>query len=645
MKIKLLLSFLALLMVSISIAQVPSYVPTNDLESYWSFSGNSNDASANASHLTNNGAVLTTDRFGNPNSAYSVNGTNQYLLQTNPSFTFDDADDFTVSVWVSKASTAGGVCLMNGSGTSGNFIWLLQGGATNMSFGTNKQSQTWISMSAPFSLNTWEHHVMVYEAGLMTYYKDNVWQSTANFTHTNTASANLPFYVGRGIGGSYFNGSIDDLGIWHRALSTCEINDLFTVTNTLLTVDAGSDATVCANAPYTLSGSGANTYDWDNGITDGVSFNPTADLSYIVTGTDINGCSARDTVTIALHPVLVNAGADITICDGNSVTLSGSGATTYTWDNGVNDGVAFTPTSTQTYTVTATDVNGCNGTDDVTINLYQPNIYAGPNKSVCIGNELILKGSGGATYVWDNGVVDSVAFSPTTTATYTVTGTDSVGCSNTSTVTITVNPKPIVSAGNDIVICQGDAVTLTGTGANFYNWNNGVSNGASFMPNTTATYVVNGIDVNLCTNKDSVIVTVNMPGQTTLNINEVDQYTLNGTTYDSTGTYTQILSTTLGCDSVITINLNLEFTGLFNPELDFLTVYPNPTSSLLQVKINPEQIGGRLVLYDLQGKFINEFELTNNLNSIDVRDLPNGTYTCAFYFENRLQKTSTFMKE
>ncbi|MDX1350925.1 MAG: hypothetical protein R3279_11785, partial [Putridiphycobacter sp.] len=105
-----------------ALSQVPSYVPVYGLKSYWPFSGNPNDASTNANHLTNHSAALTTDRFGNTNAAYSFNGTNQYLDQTSPSFTFGDTSDFTFSVWISKASTASGVAIMNGSTASGNFI-------------------------------------------------------------------------------------------------------------------------------------------------------------------------------------------------------------------------------------------------------------------------------------------------------------------------------------------------------------------------------------------------------------------------------------------------------------------------------------------------------------------------------------------
>jgi gliding motility-associated-like protein len=76
------------------------------------------------------------------------------------------------------------------------------------------------------------------------------------------------------------------------------------------------------------------------------------------------------TVTVIPSPV-VSAGNDITICAGETIILSGSGANTYVWSNGVQNGVPFTPSSgTTTYTVTG-EINGCFGTDDVTVTVGQ----------------------------------------------------------------------------------------------------------------------------------------------------------------------------------------------------------------------------------------------------------------------------------
>jgi len=116
---------------------------------------------------------------------------------------------------------------------------------------------------------------------------------------------------------------------------------------------------VCSGTSLTLSGSGANSYAWNNGVSNGVAFTPNATQTYTVTGTAANGCTgtSQTTITVNAAPTLsINASAN-TLCSGTSATLTASGASTYAWNNGVSNGVAFTPNATQTYTVTGTAAN------------------------------------------------------------------------------------------------------------------------------------------------------------------------------------------------------------------------------------------------------------------------------------------------
>ena len=282
------------------------------------------------------------------------------------------------------------------------------------------------------------------------------------------------------------------------------------VVNPLPTIGAGATQVICQGASVVLSGSGAQSYSWNNGVTNGISFTPGSTQTYTVTGTDANGCQNMSQVVITVNPLpIVEAGLPQTVCQGTSVTLAGSGAQSYSWNNGVTNGTSFTPGSTQTYTVTGTDANGCQNTDQVVVTVNpSPIVNAGNDQTVCAGTSVTLSASGASNYVWNNGVTNGIAFTPGSTQTYTVT-VSANGCQATDQVTVTVNPLPIVEAGLPQAVCQGTSVTLAGSGAQSYTWNNGGVDNVPFTPNTTLTYTCTGTDANGCQNTDQVVVTVN----------------------------------------------------------------------------------------------------------------------------------------
>jgi hypothetical protein len=329
-------------------------------------------------------------------------------------------------------------------------------------------------------------------------------------------------------------------------------------------VSGGNNQSICIGSPVTLSGSGAINYSWNNGVVNGTTFTPLATQTYTVTGTNANGCSNTAQVTVTVNPLpTVSAGSNQSVCVGTPVTLIGSGANTYSWTNGVANATPFIPMGTQIYTVTGTNANGCSNTAQVTVTVNpSPNVSAGSNQSVCAGSPVTLSGSGASSYTWSNGISNGVPFVPIATQMYTVTGTAN-GCSNTAQVTVTVNPIPNISAGADQSICSGDPVTLNGSGGSTYQWNNNVVNGQAFTPNQSANYVLNGTDSLGCQGTDTVVVTVLENATSTLTQTALDSYTLNGQTYTQSGTYTQTVPAANGCDSTITLNLTLNFTGIY----------------------------------------------------------------------------------
>lgn len=293
----------------------------------------------------------------------------------------------------------------------------------------------------------------------------------------------------------------------------CTGSDQVTVTvNPLPVVSAGSDIAICSGTSVTLNGSGAVSYNWNNGVSDGVSFVPNITTTYILTGTDLNGCQNIDQVIVTVNEnAVISAGPDVVLCQGESLTLNGSGGTSYSWDNNVVDGVSFTPATSGTYNVTGTNTNGCTNTDqvNVTVNLL-PSVDAGTDKTICFGETVVLQATGAVVYTWNNGVQQGVPFTPQVgTVTYTVTGTDSNGCENSDAVFVNAYSLPLINAGADQSICAGESIVLSGTGGVTYSWNNGVTNGVSFIPSSTMTYTLTGTDSNGCDNSDQVNVIVN----------------------------------------------------------------------------------------------------------------------------------------
>jgi len=315
----------------------------------------------------------------------------------------------------------------------------------------------------------------------------------------------------------------------------------------------------------------------------------TGTFNFTVTATDANSCTGSAAYSITIN--CPTGGATFTVSpaqvcfNSGIVTISGGSPAGGTYSGtGVSGTDYNTASGSQTITYTLVDGFGCTQTATSNISaVVPPTVTASsdaPSNTVCEGTDVVLTGGGADTYVWDNSVMDGVAFTPAATMLYTVTGTETAtGCSATATITITVNSLPVVDLAPFLTpVCDnGGVVTLTdGTPAG------GVFSGTSVTGNSFDPSVGAGT------------------------------YAITYTVTDGNG-----------CENSDVEDIEVEVcTGILNlAAAEKLNVYPNPNNGLFTVVYN-QAVSGNLTIKisDVQGKVIATESIANFA----------GTYTTSF---------------
>ena len=220
--------------------------------------------------------------------------------------------------------------------------------------------------------------------------------------------------------------------------------------------DAGPDQSLCIGEQVTLVASGGTSYRWSNGATTkSITVSPTETTTYIATATE-GSSSDTDEVIVTVNEVKANAGSDVTINIGESITLVASGGDSYLWDNGeTTASISVLPSSTTTYSVTVSK-NGCEATDQIEVKVNTSSfpvvdsVNAGEDQTICLGEEVTLTADGGSSYLWSTGEVgNQIVVNPQRTETYNVT-TELNG--------VTVSDSVIVTVKNCISDADDDSV-------------------------------------------------------------------------------------------------------------------------------------------------------------------------------------------
>lgn len=237
---KKITTILALLVITSLFSQIPSYVPTNGLVGYWPFNGNANDLSGNGNNGIVNGATLTTDRFGVINNAYNYDGDNDFIII--PNNRIFDSNNISFSMWISSSNLQRqwAIVRTNFSNASNEhfaltFNFILQSEVSlcakynvpNCNAGQGWQYNT---VNQNIMNNNFHHVVGTIEGNKMKLYIDNLLTQTLTTSFPQTSSCwGGDIQIGRNWSNftDYFNGKIDDICIWNRALTQEEITNLY----------------------------------------------------------------------------------------------------------------------------------------------------------------------------------------------------------------------------------------------------------------------------------------------------------------------------------------------------------------------------------------------------------------------------------
>jgi hypothetical protein len=243
---KTLIIFTTALVSLISFSQVPNYVPTNGLVGYWPFNGNANDESGNGNVGVSTNIQFSSDRLGNPLSSALFDGVSSNIAF--PASSVFQPTSYTISAWFKTSIIQYGslfnplgqtiVCYspLNWDQGPAYKAWLW---TTDNSILSSRQ---WIAAPAWEDINTspntinvneWRHCVMTFDQSTnnQKLYIDGQLYGTLNSVLEYNNQVN--FIIGASKENSagticnVFNGNLDDIGFWNRALTQCEIADLY----------------------------------------------------------------------------------------------------------------------------------------------------------------------------------------------------------------------------------------------------------------------------------------------------------------------------------------------------------------------------------------------------------------------------------
>ena len=292
--------------------------------------------------------------------------------------------------------------------------------------------------------------------------------------------------------------------------NSCLGFDTITVSQVaLIDLSIGNDTSICTGDSLIISFNqpiGA-TILWNTGsFNDSITIN-TGD-TYSVLVTDSNGCPHHDTLILSLNALpMINLGNDTTICPDSSLTISSLEGNSWDWNTGENS-QSINLTVSGTYGLEIVDINGCENSDSIEVKIASAsNIALGNDTSICDGETLTLDAGNGENWSWNN-LETSQAINVSTAATYIVNVTYASGCIFIDSIELSIDTLPLISLGDDTVICEQASIVLDAGAGVLWNWNTTESL-QTITVNSANDYDVTLTDGNGCIGRDTIRITTN----------------------------------------------------------------------------------------------------------------------------------------
>lgn len=417
----------------------------------------------------------------------------------------------------------------------------------------------------------------------------------------------------------------------------------------------GTEIKIDSKENLYIGGYYKGTPDFDPNLTTYTLTSPSFDNSFVV---KLNSCTLPNAPTITIPP------ANLTLCAGNSATLSATSSGMLNWYNdplgtillysgySVITPALYFPFYTiyaQAYTCDASPMT------PVTFTINPAPTIIVNNGSICQGNSFTMTPVGAYTYTFSSG---SPIVSPISNTTYTIIGTSINGCLDTTMCGVFIFPSPTITVNNG-AICSGNSFTMTPTGAYTYTFSSG---SAVVSPTSNTTYSITGASWQGCLGSNIALssVTVN-PSPTVMIISTSSLLCIGNTaTLSASGALNYIWSTGSNLQDIIVsppITTSYSVTG-FNSFLcsntnsiaqnisacsgvnkfikseESVIIYPNPMNDKLYVEVSKYFDTAKIEIYNATGELVLKQILYKSQSIVDPCYLSNGLYFAKITIDN-----------